>query len=388
MGTEDLPSIRKTADSLLGFNSIAAKYGDLPGRAFIDQQHRIYAVVGNALNFEEWADPETVLLPALYIPRDYGPYGKHQVLSIVPELIEQFRASGGFEAVSQLRFHRGVADDRLWSIPVPAGTELKYVEPGRIWRFLTSEDFLDGHYLWVPSLPGNYVPARVILEKAAAIDAYASKMLDRRGFAREEELLRPVNPASEGGLQFVYRLYDQQDRLLYVGVTGNLKTRMQGHRRDKKWWADVARTVSQCFDTREEAESAEAEAIVCEGPLHNRHKPTAEQRTVLAAKVKNNSGGSIKAAALLAEKDRTIEQLRAQVKDLSARVEENEEFPYFVKDALAYHSDEIPEAIATDIVTRVSNEITRQNNFLLGEDVDLGVIPRASLPQHALATAA
>lgn len=386
MRLESLPSVRQTAESLLSYGTIPFKYEDLSGQAFIDQQHRIYAVVGKALYFEGWKDEETVLLPALYVPRN--PHPEHEVLSIVPKLIEQFRDTGGFDAVSQLGFHRGVADDRLWSIPVPAGTELKYVHPDRIWRLLTNEDFLDGHYVWVPSLPGNYVPARAIIEEAAKIDAYASKMLDRRGFAREEELLRPGNPAAEGGLQFVYRLYGQHDQLLYIGVSGNLKKRMQQHRRDKKWWSEVTRTVSQCFDSREEAELAEAEAIASERPLHNRQTPTDEQRLALAGKVTNRSGGSVKAAALLAEKDQTIDQLRALVDALAARVMDSDVFPDFVKKELSYYVGEtLDEETAAEVVARVSNEISRLDGAM-ARQVDLGVVPRWALPSHAKQAAA
>lgn len=369
------------ADSLLHFGSIPANFRDLVGQVFIDQQHRIFAVVGEALyyDYEGWKDETTRLLPVLAIPRTYGVYQEHEILSLVPELIDQFERSGGFEAVRQLGSHRGTEDERLWSIPVPEGTTLRYIHPGRIWRLLTSEDFLDGHFVYVGKTPGNYIPARLILEEAAKIDAYASIMLDNRGFAREVELRRPEVPAAEGGLHFVYRLYDAQDRLLYIGVTGNPKKRMQQHAREKKWWGEVSRTAVQCFDTREESEAAEAEAIASEGPVYNRRNLTEEQRVALAARVKKTSGGSVRAAELLIEKDLIIDHLRAQVRELASLASDNDAFPGIVKETLSNHPDEIPDSLATEIVAEVSNEITRLDVYT-GKEAPVDVWPRGSLP--------
>lgn len=39
----------------------------------------------------------------------------------------------------------------------------------------------------------------------------------------------------------VYRLYDDEKRLLYVGVTCDLAVRWAAHRLEKPWWPEVAR---------------------------------------------------------------------------------------------------------------------------------------------------
>lgn len=67
----------------------------------------------------------------------------------------------------------------------------------------------------------------------------------------------------------VYRFFDEADRLLYVGMTGNIRLRWAGHAADKPWWPDVARQTTTWFDTRAEAAAAEAEAIKSEGPAYN-----------------------------------------------------------------------------------------------------------------------
>lgn len=67
----------------------------------------------------------------------------------------------------------------------------------------------------------------------------------------------------------VYRLFDANDVLLYVGCTGNLDARLTAHACTKKWWGDVVRHEADWYDTRGEALVAERAAITTEGPLYN-----------------------------------------------------------------------------------------------------------------------
>ena len=68
----------------------------------------------------------------------------------------------------------------------------------------------------------------------------------------------------------VYRFFDAEDRLLYVGCTVNLQKRKQEHDRDKPWFSDVARTETVHFPTWAAARQAEAQAIQEERPVYNR----------------------------------------------------------------------------------------------------------------------
>lgn len=74
----------------------------------------------------------------------------------------------------------------------------------------------------------------------------------------------------------VYRLYDGEDRLLYVGVTHNLEERFRTHKRTKLWWLDVARSEHTWMSSRAEAEKAEALAIETEKPLRDRSRASRE----------------------------------------------------------------------------------------------------------------
>lgn len=67
----------------------------------------------------------------------------------------------------------------------------------------------------------------------------------------------------------LYRYYDQDDRLLYVGIANEPFRRMAQHRHGKGWWTEVVRVDIEQFDSRPEAAEAERLAIVNEHPLYN-----------------------------------------------------------------------------------------------------------------------
>jgi predicted GIY-YIG superfamily endonuclease len=66
----------------------------------------------------------------------------------------------------------------------------------------------------------------------------------------------------------VYRMFSATGRLLYVGVSSNLTSRLASHA-DKRWFPLVATIRLQWFPTRDAAEVAEKEAIRIERPEIN-----------------------------------------------------------------------------------------------------------------------
>jgi hypothetical protein len=68
----------------------------------------------------------------------------------------------------------------------------------------------------------------------------------------------------------LYRFYDADDRLLYVGITEHLAHRTRDHRHGALWWDDAVRSTLERFPSRPEAKSAESRAILTEDPLHNK----------------------------------------------------------------------------------------------------------------------
>ena len=68
----------------------------------------------------------------------------------------------------------------------------------------------------------------------------------------------------------VYRLFDTDDTLLYVGISKHFGQRWEQHAGLQPWWPDVHhQTVFWCA-TREDALLAEKRAIHEERPIHNR----------------------------------------------------------------------------------------------------------------------
>jgi predicted GIY-YIG superfamily endonuclease len=67
----------------------------------------------------------------------------------------------------------------------------------------------------------------------------------------------------------LYRLFNRNLRLLYVGIAGNPGRRFSQHASDKFWWGEVVDVRLIHYPTREEARVAEIQAIRSENPLYN-----------------------------------------------------------------------------------------------------------------------
>jgi predicted GIY-YIG superfamily endonuclease len=67
----------------------------------------------------------------------------------------------------------------------------------------------------------------------------------------------------------LYRLYNAEDQLLYVGISWSAMSRLAQHKNEKRWWKTVARVDIEHFATRKQALQAESVAIKNEQPVHN-----------------------------------------------------------------------------------------------------------------------
>lgn len=68
----------------------------------------------------------------------------------------------------------------------------------------------------------------------------------------------------------LYRHFDADGSLLWVGVTANPFLRLAGHMSTSDWRDSVARVEIERFDSRGAAEAAETQAILSERPRFNR----------------------------------------------------------------------------------------------------------------------
>jgi predicted GIY-YIG superfamily endonuclease len=67
----------------------------------------------------------------------------------------------------------------------------------------------------------------------------------------------------------LYRHYDADKNLMYVGISLNAFARLSQHRDHSKWFEKIAHVEIEHFPTREEALAAEKNAIKSENPMFN-----------------------------------------------------------------------------------------------------------------------
>lgn len=80
----------------------------------------------------------------------------------------------------------------------------------------------------------------------------------------------------------VYRLYDADRVLLYVGCTSNLIGRVQQHASYREWARDIATVTCEHYDTKQEALDREKNLIRSQDPAYNSWPPKRRRRQPLA----------------------------------------------------------------------------------------------------------
>lgn len=127
----------------------------------------------------------------------------------------------------------------------------------------------------------------------------------------------------------LYRLYDADDALLYVGIAFELSRRYNQHRKTKAWWPEVARKEVCWYEDRTQAEQAEVAAIRSEKPRYNiahvddpvrvpdlpRHTPPTPGQIEMKALLHRASRAAARAEAA---KNRTRAKLRATILEAAA----------------------------------------------------------------------
>lgn len=68
---------------------------------------------------------------------------------------------------------------------------------------------------------------------------------------------------------YVYRLFDANDQLLYVGCTSSPAERKHAHLNTSVWFSEVARSQMTVFPNRAKALAKESQAIATEHPKYN-----------------------------------------------------------------------------------------------------------------------
>jgi len=82
------------------------------------------------------------------------------------------------------------------------------------------------------------------------------------------------------GANHLYRHFDSNDKLLYVGVSLNAINRLSQHRDVSEWFTDIAKVTIEQFPNRQEVLDAETKAIQNENPKYNIQKRKKEKEPV------------------------------------------------------------------------------------------------------------
>lgn len=80
----------------------------------------------------------------------------------------------------------------------------------------------------------------------------------------------------------LYRHFDKNGQLLYVGVSIQTLLRLMAHRRNSPWFREIARVDIQWYKSKSGAYYAEKRAIQTERPLWNKaHNPCLNSKTLV-----------------------------------------------------------------------------------------------------------
>ena len=87
--------------------------------------------------------------------------------------------------------------------------------------------------------------------------------------------------------QVLYRFYDLDGKLLYVGISNKWYQRFHDHEKKSGWFSKAAYTIFQWYEDRESVEAAELVAIRTENPEFNKaNNPSYETTMDHFAKLK------------------------------------------------------------------------------------------------------
>lgn len=109
-------------------------------------------------------------------------------------------------------------------------------------------------------------PTPPLIREGRADPRYNPKAIMAWFFSVAEPVVKkPVPP----GPTQLYRHFDADGRLLYVGISLSAILRFEAHRTGSNWAQKVATITIEHFPTRAEALAAEVRAIRTELPIHN-----------------------------------------------------------------------------------------------------------------------
>lgn len=115
------------------------------------------------------------------------------------------------------------------------------------------------------------------------------------------------------GPGYVYRYFDRDDNVLYVGLTDDFGRRLKEHHQIASWFPNVQRCEVFFFDDYADAEMTESTLIRANTPLHNVARPNKNESIR-----RRNAGGACPGANACAELaaswDRAVDEAKGRTK--------------------------------------------------------------------------
>lgn len=120
--------------------------------------------------------------------------------------------------------------------------------------------------------PGDLLPRDraefLALAKRSGIERRYRYTLHKRWQTAWSGTLAEGRPSIPGGT-WLYRWFDADDLLLYIGISDDLSARTGTHARESSWMDFADRSTKERFEDRSEALASETAAIESEQPLFN-----------------------------------------------------------------------------------------------------------------------
>jgi predicted GIY-YIG superfamily endonuclease len=125
--------------------------------------------------------------------------------------------------------------------------------------------------VWLEGREYVIAPDRNVLIDLATVDVNADHPPSKPSLAEAAGMpstQRKSAPRSDGRTA-LYRHFDEDGALLYVGVSLSALARLGQHQANAHWFGCIANVTIQWFETRSEAMEAELAAIRSERPKYN-----------------------------------------------------------------------------------------------------------------------
>ena len=87
---------------------------------------------------------------------------------------------------------------------------------------------------------------------------------------------------------YLYRHFDAEGKLLYVGISLQAINRLAQHRDNAHWFSNIRDVKIEVFESRQDALAAERKAILEENPSHNIQRPSAKEQRAITQEFSGN----------------------------------------------------------------------------------------------------